>query len=81
MRSSLPGLRKAVEDENADREKLIAELARVNEKVPADEVRRRWVDARRKASEKGWTLQNDPGVWKQKRAKKGELEADFNKKE
>lgn len=74
-------LRKAVDEENDDRAKLIAELGRVNDKVPADEVRRRWVDARRRACEKGWTLQNDHGVWKQKRAKKGELEDDFNKKE
>lgn len=74
-------LRKAAEEENADRERLVAELARVNEKVPADEVRRRWVDARRRACEPGWTLQNDHGVWKKKRADKGALEDDFNKQE
>jgi uncharacterized protein YdbL (DUF1318 family) len=74
-------LRKLVEEENADRDRLLKELARVNEKVPEDDVRLRWVAARRKAAARGWWLQNDRGDWKRKKADKGALEADFNQKQ
>ena len=73
-------LQKQVATENSDRDALLKELARVNNKLDAKEVGRRWIDARRKACPKGWKLQNDHGVWKKKKAKKGSLEKDFNKK-
>lgn len=74
-------MRQAVQEENTDRDRLVAELVRVNTGLKEDEVSRRWIDARRRCCTKGWTLQNDHGAWRKKTADKGGLEADFNKKD